>query len=131
MMRLFLVLQTPIGRLLYMNKLGIFIKDDKHQFSDVYGWGFQLSSSNFGSNLKLFQCSFHKSGWQPTFVCVMVAYLKLYVHRKNEYPKKVPHFYEVTNNSKERPDVWIDSPDKFVTFFLQYHRIDIICKFFI
>ncbi|KAK9097767.1 hypothetical protein Syun_024812 [Stephania yunnanensis] len=32
--------------------------------------------------------------------------------RKNEYPKKTPSFYEVTNNSKERPDVWIDSPEK-------------------
>ncbi|KAK9099774.1 hypothetical protein Scep_023204 [Stephania cephalantha] len=31
---------------------------------------------------------------------------------KNEYPKKTPSFYEVTNNSKERPDVWIDSPEK-------------------
>ncbi|ONM14155.1 DNA ligase 4 [Zea mays] len=34
--------------------------------------------------------------------------------RKNEYPKKPPKFYEVTNNSKERPDVWIESPDKSV-----------------
>ncbi|XP_020251503.1 DNA ligase 4, partial [Asparagus officinalis] len=32
--------------------------------------------------------------------------------RKNEYPKRPPRFYEVTNHSKERPDVWIDSPDK-------------------
>ncbi|KAF0894154.1 hypothetical protein E2562_034886 [Oryza meyeriana var. granulata] len=32
--------------------------------------------------------------------------------RKNEYPKKPPRFYEVTNHSKERPDVWIESPDK-------------------
>ncbi|KAK1289638.1 DNA ligase 4 [Acorus calamus] len=32
--------------------------------------------------------------------------------RKNEHSKKAPRFYEVTNNSKERPDVWIDSPDK-------------------
>ncbi|KAG8066153.1 hypothetical protein GUJ93_ZPchr0004g39623 [Zizania palustris] len=34
--------------------------------------------------------------------------------RKNEYPKKPPRFYEVTNNAKERPDVWIESPDKSV-----------------
>uniref|UniRef100_A0A0D9ZQC1 DNA ligase IV n=1 Tax=Oryza glumipatula TaxID=40148 RepID=A0A0D9ZQC1_9ORYZ len=34
--------------------------------------------------------------------------------RKNEYPKKPPRFYEVTNHSKERPDVWIESPDKSV-----------------
>eukprot|EP00268_Persea_americana_P049947 TRINITY_DN5399_c0_g1_i4.p1 TRINITY_DN5399_c0_g1~~TRINITY_DN5399_c0_g1_i4.p1 ORF type:complete len:1125 (+),score=246.07 TRINITY_DN5399_c0_g1_i4:102-3377(+) len=34
--------------------------------------------------------------------------------RKNEYPKKAPSFYEVTNNSKERPDVWIESPEKSV-----------------
>ncbi|KAJ3693458.1 hypothetical protein LUZ60_008938 [Juncus effusus] len=33
---------------------------------------------------------------------------------KNEYPKRTPKFYEVTNNSKERPDVWIESPDKSV-----------------
>ncbi|EXC31206.1 DNA ligase 4 [Morus notabilis] len=33
--------------------------------------------------------------------------------RKYEYPKKAPpSFYQVTNNSKERPDVWIDSPEK-------------------
>lgn len=33
--------------------------------------------------------------------------------RKYEYPKKTaPSFYQVTNNSKERPDVWIDSPEK-------------------
>ncbi|ONK74982.1 uncharacterized protein A4U43_C03F12090 [Asparagus officinalis] len=32
--------------------------------------------------------------------------------RKNEYPKSPPRFYEVTSHSKERPDVWIDSPDK-------------------
>lgn len=33
--------------------------------------------------------------------------------RKNEYPKKgAPSYYKVTNNSKERPDVWIDSPEK-------------------
>ncbi|XP_038984742.1 DNA ligase 4 isoform X3 [Phoenix dactylifera] len=43
----------------------------------------------------------------------LITKLKPYF-RKNEYPKKVPPFYEVTNNSKERPDVWIDSPDKSV-----------------
>ncbi|XP_021275747.1 DNA ligase 4 isoform X2 [Herrania umbratica] len=33
--------------------------------------------------------------------------------RKYEYPKKMqPSFYQVTNNSKERPDVWIESPEK-------------------
>ncbi|KAD3068139.1 hypothetical protein E3N88_36019 [Mikania micrantha] len=33
--------------------------------------------------------------------------------RKYEYPKKgPPTYYKVTNNSKERPDVWIDSPEK-------------------
>ncbi|XP_062077386.1 DNA ligase 4 [Humulus lupulus] len=33
--------------------------------------------------------------------------------RKYDYPKKAPpSFYHVTNNSKERPDVWIDSPEK-------------------
>ncbi|XP_037486985.1 putative DNA ligase 4 [Triticum dicoccoides] len=33
---------------------------------------------------------------------------------KSGTPKKTPRFYEVTNNSKERPDVWIESPDKSV-----------------
>ncbi|XP_077221842.1 DNA ligase IV [Tasmannia lanceolata] len=43
---------------------------------------------------------------------VIITKLKPYF-RKNEYPKKkAPSFYEVTNNSKERPDVWIDSPEK-------------------
>ncbi|XP_052482571.1 DNA ligase 4 [Gossypium raimondii] len=33
--------------------------------------------------------------------------------RKYEYPKKMqPSFYQVTNHSKERPDVWIESPEK-------------------
>lgn len=33
--------------------------------------------------------------------------------RRNEQPKKAPpSFYAVTNNSKERPDVWIDNPEK-------------------
>ncbi|KAK6944587.1 BRCT domain [Dillenia turbinata] len=42
----------------------------------------------------------------------VVTKLKPYF-RKNEYPKKSPpSFYQVTNNSKERPDVWIDSPEK-------------------
>ncbi|KAA8535821.1 hypothetical protein F0562_030859 [Nyssa sinensis] len=42
----------------------------------------------------------------------VVTKLKPYF-RKNEYPKKAPpSFYQVTNNSKERPDVWIDSPEK-------------------
>ncbi|XP_008223923.1 PREDICTED: DNA ligase 4 [Prunus mume] len=38
--------------------------------------------------------------------------LKPYL-RKYEYPKKAPpSFYQVTNNSKERPDVWVESPEK-------------------
>ncbi|CAM8962979.1 unnamed protein product [Rhodiola kirilowii] len=42
----------------------------------------------------------------------VVSKLKPYF-RKNEYPKKsAPSFYQVTNNSKERPDVWVDSPEK-------------------
>ncbi|XP_052198672.1 DNA ligase 4 [Diospyros lotus] len=42
----------------------------------------------------------------------VVTKLKPYF-RKNEHPKKAPpSFYQVTNNSKERPDVWIESPEK-------------------
>ncbi|MCL7033412.1 hypothetical protein MKW94_001154 [Papaver nudicaule] len=41
----------------------------------------------------------------------LVTKLKPYL-RKNEYPKKTPSFYELTNHSKERPDVWVDSPEK-------------------
>ncbi|KAI3443409.1 hypothetical protein Pfo_000074 [Paulownia fortunei] len=42
----------------------------------------------------------------------VVAKLKPYL-RKYEYPKKAPpSFYQVTNNSKERPDVWVESPEK-------------------
>ncbi|KAM3760244.1 hypothetical protein ACB098_01G179200 [Castanea mollissima] len=42
----------------------------------------------------------------------VVTKLKPYF-RKYEYPRKQPpSFYQVTNNSKERPDVWIDSPEK-------------------
>ncbi|KAK2646210.1 hypothetical protein Ddye_021405 [Dipteronia dyeriana] len=41
----------------------------------------------------------------------VVTKLKPYF-RKYEYPKKAPPtFYQVTNNSKERPDVWIESPE--------------------
>lgn len=44
----------------------------------------------------------------------VVTKLKPYF-RKYEYPKKAaPNFYQVTNNSKERPDVWIESPEKSV-----------------
>ncbi|KAK6147415.1 hypothetical protein DH2020_018327 [Rehmannia glutinosa] len=42
----------------------------------------------------------------------VVTKLKPYL-RKYEYPKKgPPSFYQVTNNSKERPDVWVESPEK-------------------
>lgn len=42
----------------------------------------------------------------------VVTKLKPYF-RKYEYPKEAPpKFYQVTNNSKERPDVWIESPEK-------------------
>ncbi|KAK4414850.1 DNA ligase 4 [Sesamum alatum] len=42
----------------------------------------------------------------------VVTKLKPYF-RKYEYPKKSPpSFYQVTNNSKERPDVWVESPEK-------------------
>ncbi|KAL2481826.1 DNA ligase 4 [Abeliophyllum distichum] len=42
----------------------------------------------------------------------VVTKLKPYF-RKYEYPKKAPpSYYEVTNNSKERPDVWVESPEK-------------------
>ncbi|KAL8039990.1 hypothetical protein ABFX02_10G071500 [Erythranthe guttata] len=42
----------------------------------------------------------------------VVSKLKPYL-RKYEYPKKAPpSFYQVTNNSKERPDVWVESPEK-------------------
>ncbi|XP_069142833.1 DNA ligase 4 isoform X3 [Solanum lycopersicum] len=42
----------------------------------------------------------------------IVTRLKPYF-RKYEYPKQAPPtFYQVTNNSKERPDVWVESPEK-------------------
>ncbi|KAJ7979399.1 DNA ligase [Quillaja saponaria] len=42
----------------------------------------------------------------------LVTKLKPYF-RKYDYPKKAPpSFYRVTNNSKERPDVWVDNPQK-------------------
>ncbi|XP_057979304.1 DNA ligase 4 [Malania oleifera] len=52
------------------------------------------------------------SGLSDEELDVVVTKLKPYF-RKYDYPKKAPpSFYQVTNNSKERPDVWIDSPDK-------------------
>ncbi|KAL9270517.1 DNA ligase 4-like protein [Drosera capensis] len=41
----------------------------------------------------------------------LVTKLKPYF-RKSDSKKGVPSFYQVTNNSKERPDVWIESPEK-------------------
>ncbi|XP_075077721.1 DNA ligase 4 isoform X3 [Nicotiana tabacum] len=42
----------------------------------------------------------------------IVTRLKPYF-RKYEYPKQAPPaFYQVTNNAKERPDVWVESPEK-------------------
>nr|GMC94650.1 DNA ligase 4 isoform X1 [Ipomoea batatas] len=42
----------------------------------------------------------------------VVTRLKPYF-RKYEYPKQTPpSFYQVTNSSKERPDVWVESPEK-------------------
>lgn len=44
----------------------------------------------------------------------LVTKLKPYL-RKYEYPKKsAPSFYQVTNHSKERPDVWVESPERSV-----------------
>ncbi|KAK8965613.1 DNA ligase 4 [Platanthera guangdongensis] len=53
------------------------------------------------------------SGLSDEDLDILITRLKPYF-RKNEYPKRLPHFYEVTNNSKERPDVWVESPDKSV-----------------
>lgn len=48
--------------------------------------------------------------------------------RKNEHPKKAPpSFYQVTNHSKERPDVWIESPEKLV-FSLSFKPILLLLK---
>lgn len=42
----------------------------------------------------------------------IVTRLKPYF-RKYDYPKQAaPTFYQVTNNAKERPDVWVESPEK-------------------
>ncbi|XP_051150256.1 DNA ligase 4 [Andrographis paniculata] len=42
----------------------------------------------------------------------VVTKLKPYL-RKYDYRKKgPPSFYQVTNNAKERPDVWVESPEK-------------------
>ncbi|CAH9140878.1 unnamed protein product [Cuscuta epithymum] len=44
----------------------------------------------------------------------VVTKLKPYF-RRYEYPKQTPpSFYQVTNNSRERPDVWVESPEKSV-----------------
>ncbi|KAF2309815.1 hypothetical protein GH714_005250 [Hevea brasiliensis] len=52
------------------------------------------------------------TGLSDDELAAVVTKLKPYF-RKYEYPKKgPPSFYHVTNNSKERPDVWIESPEK-------------------
>lgn len=37
--------------------------------------------------------------------------------RQNKKDDKPPSFYVVTNAAKERPDVWIEQPEKWVIFF--------------
>ncbi|CAK9273004.1 unnamed protein product [Sphagnum jensenii] len=44
----------------------------------------------------------------------LVNKLKPYFRLDNEKNSKPPSFYVVTNSAKERPDVWIDQPDKSV-----------------
>ncbi|XP_041996130.1 DNA ligase 4-like isoform X1 [Salvia splendens] len=52
------------------------------------------------------------TGLSDEELSAVVTKLKPYF-RKYEYPKKLPpNFYQVTNNSKERPDVWVESPEK-------------------
>ncbi|WCJ42294.1 DNA ligase 4 [Euphorbia peplus] len=52
------------------------------------------------------------TGLSDDELAALVTKLKPYF-RKYEYRKKAPpSFYQVTNNSKERPDVWIESPEK-------------------
>jgi ATP-dependent DNA ligase len=46
----------------------------------------------------------------------LVNKLKPYF-RQNKKNDKPPSFYVVTNAAKERPDVWIEQPEKWVTFF--------------
>ncbi|VAH35973.1 unnamed protein product [Triticum turgidum subsp. durum] len=53
------------------------------------------------------------TGLSDEELATLVAKLKPHFS-KSGTPKKTPRFYEVTNNSKERPDVWIESPDKSV-----------------
>ncbi|GLJ26170.1 hypothetical protein SUGI_0501990 [Cryptomeria japonica] len=60
-----------------------------------------LSFCRVGSGLSDEECS------------VLVSRLKPYF-RRNEKNSKVPSFYTVTNNWKERPDVWIERPEKSV-----------------
>lgn len=50
--------------------------------------------------------------------------------RRNEEGSKPPAFYVVTNVANERPDVWIDQPEKWVAHFftcpLVYQNVSII-----
>ncbi|KZV30732.1 DNA ligase 4-like [Dorcoceras hygrometricum] len=42
----------------------------------------------------------------------VVTKLKPYFRKYESSKKAPPSFYQVTNNSKERPDVWVESPEK-------------------
>lgn len=42
----------------------------------------------------------------------VVSKLKPYFRKYESSKKASPSFYQVTNNSKERPDVWVESPEK-------------------
>ncbi|KAF3794559.1 DNA ligase 4 [Nymphaea thermarum] len=51
------------------------------------------------------------SGLSDDELDVLISKLKPYF-RRNENSKTVPNFYITTNNAKERPDVWIDNPER-------------------
>jgi hypothetical protein len=49
---------------------------------------------------------------QQHIVLFVLLYISYAGYRRHESNSKVPSFYTVTNNAKERPDVWIDRPEK-------------------
>lgn len=65
-------------------------------------------------------CTVHTSGFFSLWSSIENKWIDLnFLFRKYEFPKKSPpSFFQVTNHSKERPDVWVESPEKLVILLL-------------
>ncbi|OAY80518.1 DNA ligase 4 [Ananas comosus] len=94
---------------------GIVLKDldSKWEPSDRSGKWLKLKPDYIHAGSDLDVLIIVGTGLSDEELDALISKLKPYF-RKNDNPRQAPRFYEVTNNAKERPDVWIESPDKSV-----------------